>query len=104
MGTKRHFSVEEKLAVVLEGLKGVPVRELCQKYGLRENLYYRWREEALEGLKQGLADKRKKGYRDSSGEVERNRLLKIIGEQQVVLDMQKKISETLSGTGKNGNW
>ncbi len=93
MGSKKKWAVEEKLAVVLDGLKGRTVREICREYGISETQYYRWREEAINGMKQNLQDKRKKQARDQSWEVERNRLLKLVGEQQLIIDIQKKISE-----------
>ncbi len=95
MGAKKKWSAEEKLAVVLDGLKGRPVKEICREYGISDNQYYKWREEALNGMKGSLQDKRSKQCRDRSWEVERNRLLKLIGEQQLIIDIQKKISEDL---------
>ncbi len=95
MGEKKKWTAEEKLATVLDGLKGRVVREICREYGISEAQYYRWREEAINGMKQSLQDKRKKQSRDQSWEVERNRLLKMVGEQQLIIDIQKKISETL---------
>ena len=95
MGAKKKWSAEEKLAVILDGLKGRPVKEVCREYGISDNQYYKWREEALNGMKESLQDKRRRQYRDQSWEVERNRLLKMIGEQQLIIDIQKKISEDL---------
>ncbi len=95
MGAKKKWTAEEKLAVVLDGLKGRPVREVCREYGISDNQYYKWREEPLNGMKGSLQDKRSKQCRDRSWEVERNRLLKLVGEQQLIIDIQKKISEEL---------
>jgi transposase len=95
MGQRKKWKTEEKLAVVMDGLKGCPVKEICREYGLSEAQYYKWRDEALALLKEGFQDKRRKTYRDNSVEAERNRLLKIIGEQQVIIDIQKKISAGL---------
>jgi len=95
MATKKKWSHEEKLAIVLDGLKGRSVREICTEYGVCETQYYKWRDEALNLLKEGFKDKRRKGNRDRSGEADRNRLLKIIGEQQLIIDIQKKISDSL---------
>jgi len=48
-------TAEEKLAIVLEGLKGVStVSDLCRKYGLSQAVYYKWRDKFLEGGKKGL--------------------------------------------------
>lgn len=95
MGKKSKISADIKLAAILEGIKGRSVVELCREYGISENQYYKWRDEALKGMKDSLQDKRRKEYRDKSSEAERNRLLKLIGEQQLIIDIQKKISETL---------
>ena len=95
MGVKKKWTSEEKLSAVLDGIKGKGVREICREYGISSAQYYKWREEGLTALKEGLQDKRKKEWRDKSWEVERNRLLKMIGEQQLIIDIQKKISETL---------
>jgi putative transposase len=90
MGTRKKWRSEEKLAITLDGLKGRPVKEICREYGVSEAQYYKWRDEALNLLKEGFKDNRRKENR--SAEAERNRLLRIIGEQQEILDIQKKIS------------
>lgn len=37
------FSAEEKIRIVLEGLRGEDsIAELCRKEGIAQNLYYRW--------------------------------------------------------------
>lgn len=95
MGMKKKWSPEEKLAVVLDGLKGRPLRDLCREYGISEAQYYKWKEEAINGMRQGLQDKRRKEWRDKSWEVERNRLLKMIGEQQLIIDIQKKFPRSI---------
>jgi transposase-like protein len=39
----------QKLEVVLEGLKSGNIAETCRRYEIAVNLYYRWKDEALEG-------------------------------------------------------
>lgn len=95
MGMRKKWTAAEKLSVVMDGFKGRSVREICTEYGISDAQYYKWRDEALNILKSGFTDKRTKGYQDNSQEAERNRLLKIIGEQQLVIDIQKKISQML---------
>ena len=52
---KRHFS-EEKIRIVLEGLRGEDsIAELCRREGINQNLYYRWSKEFLEAGKKRLA-------------------------------------------------
>jgi len=54
--TRRHHSAEEKIRIVLEGLRGeVGIAELCRKEGINQNLYYRWSKEFLEAGKKRLA-------------------------------------------------
>ena len=54
--TRRHYSAEEKIRIVLEGLRGeVSIAELCRKEGIAQNLYYRWSKEFLEAGKKRLA-------------------------------------------------
>jgi transposase len=53
--TRRRFSAEEKIRIVLEGLRGEEsIATLCRKEGLAPNLYYRWSKEFLEAGKKRL--------------------------------------------------
>jgi transposase len=53
--TRRQFSAEEKIRIVLEGLRGEEsIATLCRKEGLAPNLYYRWSKEFLEAGKKRL--------------------------------------------------
>ena len=54
--TRRHHSAEEKIRIVLEGLRGEDsIAELCRKEGINQNLYYRWSKVFLEADKKRLA-------------------------------------------------
>jgi len=54
--TRRHFSAEDKIRIVLQGLRGEDsIAELCRKEGINQNLYYRWSKEFLEAGKKRLA-------------------------------------------------
>jgi len=53
--TRRKFSAEEKIRIVLEGLRGqVSVSELCRKEGIAPSIYYKWSKAFLEAGKNGL--------------------------------------------------
>jgi transposase len=53
--TRRKYSAEEKIRIVLEGLKGeVSITELCRREGIVSNLYYRWSKDFLEAGKKRL--------------------------------------------------
>src|SRR2546421_3115824 len=47
--TRRQFTAEEKIRIVLEGLRGEEsIAELCRREGIIQNLYYRWSKDFLE--------------------------------------------------------
>ena len=57
--TRRKFSAEEKIRIVLEGLRGEEsIAELCRREGIVQNLYYRWSKDFLEAGKKRLAGER----------------------------------------------
>ena len=54
--TRRHFSAEDKIRIVIAGLRGEDsIAELCRKECIHQNLYYRWSKEFLEAGKKRLA-------------------------------------------------
>ncbi len=54
--TRKRYSAEEKIRIVLEGLRGeVSIAELCRREGINANMYYRWSKEFLEAGKKRLA-------------------------------------------------
>src|SRR5437899_9122438 len=65
--TRRHFSAEDKIRIVLEGLRGEDsIAELCRREGIVQNLYYRWSKDFLEAGKKRLAvPTRSKNYQRS---------------------------------------
>lgn len=53
--TRKKYTAEDKIRIVLEGLRGeTGVRELCRREGIATNLYYTWSKEFLEAGKQRL--------------------------------------------------
>ena len=54
--TRRKFSSEEKIRIVIEGLRGEEsIAALCRKEGIAQNLYYRWSKDFLEAGKKRLS-------------------------------------------------
>ena len=54
--TRRHFSAEDKIRIVLEGLRGDDsTAELCRKEGIAQSMYYTWSKEFMEAGKRRLA-------------------------------------------------
>lgn len=53
--TRKKYNAEEKMRIVLEGLRGeTSIAELCRREGLHPNLYYKWSKEFIEAGKQRL--------------------------------------------------
>ncbi len=53
---RKQYSAEEKIRIVLEGLRGEDsIAELCRREGIAQSLYYKWSKEFLEAGKKRLA-------------------------------------------------
>ena len=53
--TRRKFSAEDKIRIVLEGLRGqVPISDLCRRESIAVSIYYKWSKSFLESGKNGL--------------------------------------------------
>jgi transposase len=102
--TRRKYSAEEKIRIVLEGLRGEEsIAELCRREGISPNLYYKWSKEFLEAGKSRLAGdtKREATSSDVSALRQENEQLK-----QVVAELVLKnraLKKTELGT-ERGEW
>ncbi len=68
--TRRRFTAEEKIRIVLEGLRGeTPITELCRQEGIQSSIYYKWSKAFLDSGKNGLTRETQRGA--TSGEVRR---------------------------------
>jgi len=89
--TRRKFSAEEKIRIVLEGLRGaVPITEQCRREGIAVTLYYRWSKAFLEAGKNGLTlDTRRDASKEEVKQLkqENDYLKKALAE--AVIDVQK---------------
>ena len=91
----RKWKVDEKLAIVREGLKErKSVAEICREHKISQTLYYRWRDKFLEGGKKALGNG---GGDESVYKAEIEKLQKIIGKQAIQIEILKK-TEELFGT------
>ena len=101
--TRRHYSAQEKIRIVLEGLRGEDtIAELCRREGLNSNVYYRWSKEFMEAGKKRLAgdtvreatsDEVKQLRADSSA------LKEILGE---LLMENRLLKKSMLGDGEDG--
>jgi len=54
--TRRKFTPEEKIRIVLEGFRHeVPIRDLCRREGIQPNVYYAWLRDFMEAGKERFA-------------------------------------------------
>jgi len=59
--TRKKYGAEEKIRIVLEGLRGEStIAELCRREGIAQSLYYKWSKEFLEAGKQRLSGNTKR--------------------------------------------
>ena len=101
--TRRRFSAEEKIRIVLEGLRGEEsIYELCRREGINANLYYRWSKEFLEaGKKRLLGDTKREASSEDVGQLrkENAQLKEALAETTLENRLLKK-SVTLFGDGE----
>ncbi len=95
--TRRKYSSEEKIRIVLEGLRGEEsISELCRREGISPNLYYNWSKEFLEAGKQRLQGNTKREA-DSSAVTglrkENSQLKEVVAELTLRNAMLKKMEE-----------
>jgi transposase len=92
--TRKHHSAEDKIRIVLEGLRGEDsIAALCRREGIAESLYYAWSKEFLEAGKRRLAgDPARAATTDEVKELRQEaRVLKeVVAEQALELRLLKK--------------
>ena len=100
--TRRRFSAEEKIRIVLEGLRGEEsIAALCRREGLAPNLYYRWSKEFLEaGKKRLLGDTTREATSTEVQDLRReNSQLKQVVAEAVLENRVLKKNLVASGAG-----
>jgi transposase len=92
--TRKKYSAEEKIRIVLEGLRGEDsIAELCRREGINQNVYYRWSKEFLEAGKQRLAGdiKREATSNEVTGlKQENDQLKRLLADTMLKNDVLKK--------------
>ena len=92
--TRRRFSAEEKIRIVLEGLRGEEsIAALCRREGIAESLYYNWSKEFLEAGKKRLAGDTARAATSDEVKQLRNEardLKEVVAEQALELRLLKK--------------
>jgi len=92
--TRRHHSAEEKIRIVLDGLRGEhSIAELCRREGIAESLYYTWSKEFLEAGKRRVAGDTARAATTSEVKDlrrEARELKEVVAEQALELRLLKK--------------
>lgn len=92
---KRNWTAEQKIAIVLEGIKGEgSIAEICRRHQINQSQYYNWRDKFLEMGQKGLSGL------DSNNEAgalktKIKELERIIGRQTIQIEILKKTEEIL---------
>lgn len=96
--TRRKFTAEEKIKIVLEGMRGEDtIASICRKYAIHSNNYFKWSKEFIEAGKRRLSgDTLREATRDEVAELRRmNDILKReLGEMYVE---NKELKKALTG-------
>ena len=99
--TRKKYSAEDKIRIVIEGLRGeFTIAELCRKEGISQSIYYSWSKEFLEGGKSCLAGDTKRNadeneVKDMRYEVHQLKLLVA----ELSLD-NRRLKKSLRGLGE----
>jgi transposase len=92
--TRRKFSAEEKIRIILEGLRGEEsISELCRREGMSPSIYYKWSKSFLEaGKKRLLGDTQRGASSDEVRELKRenSELKRVVAEQVLKIELYKK--------------
>jgi transposase len=92
--TRKQYSAEEKIRIVLDGLRGEEsIAELCRLEGIAQSIYYKWSKEFMEAGKRRLAGDTARSA--TTGEVstlrrEARELKEVVAEQTLELRLLKK--------------
>ena len=89
---RRKWTSDQKALIVLEGLKGRPVGELCNEHGISQSQYYQWRDQFLSQAHKAFEVKGN-DRRTAKLESENARLKTLVGE----LTLELKKSEEVLG-------
>jgi transposase len=101
--TRKHSSAEEKIRIVLEGLRGEDsIAELCRREGIPPNVYYRWSKDFLEAGKKRLAGDT---AREATSDEVRGLRREAAALKEVVADLtleNRLLKKSMIGDGEDG--
>jgi transposase-like protein len=83
---RRKWDAKTKALIVLEGLKGKPIAEICTEHQISQSLYYQWRDQFLANAAHAF-ELHQHTRREAHLEQENTRLKKLVGE--LLLELKK---------------
>ena len=100
--TRREYSSEEKIRIVLEGLRGEEsIAALCRREGIAEGLYYSWSKEFLEAGKKRLSGDTQ---RQATGSEVRDLRREMLGLKELVAELSlenRLLKKSMLGGGED---
>ena len=101
--TRKQYGAEEKIRIVLEGLRGDDsIAELCRREGIAQGVYYKWSKDFMEAGKKRLAgDTARAANTDEVRDLRREArdLKEVVAEQMLENRLLKK---SMTGDGGEG--
>jgi transposase len=92
--TRRKFSAEEKIRIILEGLRGEEtISEMCRREGIAPSVYYKWSKSFLEAGRQRLVGETKRAVTTDEVRLlkrENAELKRLVAEQMLKIELFKK--------------
>jgi transposase-like protein len=85
--TRRKWDAHSKAMIVIEGLKGKSVREICAEHQISQSLYYQWRDQFLANAAKAF-EPLERTRREPYLEQENAKLKRLVGE--LLLELRKR--------------
>ena len=93
-GSRRRFTPEERVSIVLEGLRGeTQVSVVCRRHGITPGQFYKWRETLVRGAKEAFS---RRGRPRGNGESERLRE-QLVKKDRVIAEMTEELLKVKKG-------
>ena len=86
----RKWDSQQKLLIVLEGLKGKAIAQICSDHSLHQSMYYKWRDDFLSNAYKAF-EKQKPDRKINHLKQENNKLKQIIGDLSLELKKNEGI-------------
>ena len=84
MTKRRQWKAAEKSRIILEGLKGRPIADICAEYQISQSMYYSWRDQFLSNMGQ-VFETKKIGQREAYQNRQIDKMKKIIADLTIEL-------------------